>query len=61
MDHMNVRIEETLDMAAENISPQDGENFYRLLSAYRGVSDALAMYVDSAGVIDWAPWQEERF
>lgn len=62
MDHMNMRIEETVDKAAgSDITDQDGENFYRLLSAYRGVSDALAVYVASAGAIDWAPWQEERF
>ena len=61
MDHMNMRIEETVDKAAGHISDQDGENFYRLMSAYRGVSDALAVYVASAGAIDWAPWREERF
>ena len=55
MDHMNLRIEETVDKATGNdLSHEDGENFYRLLSAYRGVSDALAVYVASAGAIDWA-------
>jgi len=61
MERLNLRIEETVDKAAGNITDQDGENFYRLLGACRGVADALANYVDSAGAIDWAPWREERF
>ncbi len=61
MERLNQRIEETVDKAAKNITDQEGENFYRLLGACRGVSDALADYVTSAGSIDWAPWREERF
>ena len=61
MERLNLRIEETVDKAAGNITGRDGENFYRLLGACRGVADALAAYVASAGAIDWAPWREERF
>jgi len=61
IQRLNLRIEEVVDKATGNITDQDGENFYRLLGAYRGVSDALAVYVASAGGIDWAPWHEERF
>jgi hypothetical protein len=62
IDHLEQRIEETLDKAVEKqLSDRDGENFYRLLGAYRGVSEALVEYVGSAETIDWGPWQEERF
>jgi uncharacterized membrane protein YccC len=62
IDHLEKRIEETLDKAAEwQLSDRDNENFYRLLGAYRGVSEALVEYAGSTGAIDWAQWQEERF
>ena len=60
--HLETRTEETLDRAAEGqISDQDSENFYRLLGAFRGVSEALVDYAGSAGAIDWARWRENRF
>ena len=37
IQRLNLRIEEAVDKAAGNITDQDGENFYRLLGAYRGV------------------------
>lgn len=62
MAHMERRIEETLNKAEEGqFTTQDGENFYSLLGAYRGVSEAMADYTRSAGVIDWSQWREERF
>ncbi len=62
MDHLEVRIGETLDKAADGrLTPKDGENFYSLLGAYRGVSEALIEYAGSAAVIDWDGWREERF
>jgi hypothetical protein len=62
IDHLEQRIEETLDKAAKNqLSNRDGENFYRLLGAYRGVSDALVDYAGSAHAINWNVWREERF
>jgi hypothetical protein len=62
MDHLEERIKVTLDKAGEGqLRVQDGENFYRLLGAYRGVSEALVNYAGSAGPIDWAQWREERF
>ena len=62
IDHLEQRIEETLDKAVENqLSNRDGENFYRLLGAYRGVSDALVDYAGSAHAINWNVWREERF
>ena len=62
VNHMEQRIAETMDKAtAEQLSDRDEENFYRLLGAYRGMSEALVDFTETAGVIDWAPWREERF
>ena len=61
-EHMEARIKATLNKAAEGeFSDRDAENFYRLLGAYRGVSEALVEYAANAAGIDWAPWREERF
>ena len=62
MDRLEERIKGTLDKAAEGqLRVQDGENFYRLLGAYRGVSEALVNYAGSTGTIDWTQWEEARF
>jgi uncharacterized membrane protein YccC len=62
MQHLEERIIGALDKAPDDqLSDRDEENFYRLLGAYRGVSDALVDYAGSTGVIDWARWREERF
>ena len=62
MIRLEARIREALDKAPEDrISDRDAENFYRLLGAYRGVSEALVEYAGNAGGIDWERWREERF
>ena len=62
VNHMEQRIAETLNnTAAGQLSDRDEENFYRLLGAYRGVSEALVDYASSNSDIDWAQWREERF
>jgi len=62
LGHLEERIEGALDKAPEGkLRAQEGENFYRLLGAYRGVSEVLVNYAGSTDVIDWAPWHEERF
>ena len=62
LGHMEQRIQETLDKAAEGeLTDQDGERFYRLLGAYRGVSEAACDYAGIAGDIDWSQWREARF
>ena len=43
------------------MSPGEGEDLYRLLGAYRSVSEALVDYARAAGAIDWEPWREARF
>jgi uncharacterized membrane protein YccC len=62
LDQLEERIKEALAAAPEGqLNDQDAENFYRLLGAFRGVSEVLIDYAASAGDIDWARWREERF
>jgi hypothetical protein len=62
LDQLEERIKGALDNPHEGkLSDLAGENFYRLLGAYRGVSEALVNYAGSADTIDWARWKEERF
>jgi len=43
------------------LSREDKENFYYLLGAYQGVSDATLEYSSYARLINWEPWHEARF
>ena len=62
MEQLEACIKETLNKTSKDqLSPQDGENFYRLLGAYRGVSEAMGEYIKSTDVIHWAQWKEEKF
>ena len=62
LEQLEERIKEAMDKADEGqISGRESENFYRLLGAYRGVSDAAVAYVGIAVAINWSPWHEERF
>ena len=62
VDRLEQRIRSVVDKAAKaQLSEKDGVNFYRLLGAYRGISESLIGYAGCAAVIDWAPWQEDRF
>ncbi len=57
-----LRIEETLNKAADGeFTERDAEHFYRLLEAYRGLSEATVAYTASADGIDWIGWREARF
>ncbi len=56
------RIRETLDGAPQGqLSDQESEDFYRLLNAYRGLSEAVVDYAGVGGGIDWSRWREDRF
>ena len=56
------RIDASIEQAdRQALSEEEGENFYRLLGAYRGVSEAAVAYAGSAAAIDWADWSEEKF
>jgi len=62
LEHLEGRIEETLNKTGKGeISTQESENFYRLLGAFRGLSDAVIAYAVAAQRIDWEPWRESRF
>ena len=62
LDQLESRIKKTLNQATEGqLSPKDGESFYRLLGAYRGLSESMVEYAQVAGVIDWSCWHQERF
>jgi hypothetical protein len=37
------------------------ENFYRILGAFKGLSESGIEYSLAAEAIDWALWKEERF
>ena len=43
------------------LSAEDRENFYRLLSSYRGLSEAVINHARIADKIDWPRWRETRF
>ena len=56
------RIEETLNTIGEGrLSDQEREYFYRLLGAYRGLSEAALDYATTVDGIDWSRWRESRF
>jgi hypothetical protein len=62
LEKLEGRIKEVLNKAGEGqLSDRDGENFYHLLGAYRGVAEAAVAYAGVSGAIDWMPWYEERF
>ena len=61
LGQMEDLVDKSMDKAADDqISPQEGDNFYRLLGAFRGVSEALVAYAGCAAAIDWEPWRETR-
>jgi len=43
------------------LSRVEKENFYYLLGAYQGVSDAILEYSSYAQLINWEQWHEDRF
>jgi hypothetical protein len=60
--NLETRIEETLNTSSKvQLDPEDRENVYRLLGAYRSVSEAMGDYVASTDAIHWSRWQEEKF
>jgi len=62
LSELEQRIDAAIEQAdRENFSEEDGENFYRLLGAYRGVSEAAVAYAGIAVTIDWHDWKEEKF
>ncbi len=59
---LEARVEETFGKAGEGeLSDQDRENFYGLLGAFRGLSEAGINFVRIANGINWSQWREARF
>jgi hypothetical protein len=59
---VDARIEGVLSSApAGNVSAEEFENAYRLLGAYRGVSEALVGLVRLMSAMDWPRLRETRF
>ena len=62
MEQLEARIKETLNKTPEGkLNLQDGANFYRLLGAYRSVSEAMGDYVAKSDDMHWARWREAKF
>jgi hypothetical protein len=56
------RLENTLrSLPPDAISDEERLNMYRLLSAYRGVSEAVVLVSEKAAAIDWDAMMENRF
>jgi hypothetical protein len=66
LDAMLERLEGQIEIAAAGadqagISTRENENSFRLLGAFRGVSEELVNFAREAGGIDWAHLREARF
>jgi len=66
LDGMLERLEGQIAQAAAGadqagISTRESENSFRLLGAFRGVSEALVNFARQAGRVDWARLREARF
>jgi len=66
LDAMVERLEKQIEEAVAgadqaSISTRENENSFRLLGAFRGVSEALVNFARQAGGIDWARLREARF
>jgi hypothetical protein len=55
------RVENVISRGGSEVTPQEEEDFFRLLGGYRGVSEAALAYAGAAQVINWDHWREERF
>jgi uncharacterized membrane protein YccC len=59
---LGARIERALNSAPEgSVSSEEIDNMYRVLGAYRGVSEAVIDLARAASGIDWARLREARF
>lgn len=59
---IEARMETALDTATKDeASTEELDNMYRVLGAYRGVSEALVSFASQARAIDWPRVREARF
>jgi hypothetical protein len=62
MSRLEAQMGETLHGVKEGqLSEEDLENFYRILGAFKGLSESGIEYSRIAQGIDWALWKEGRF
>lgn len=62
LGHLETRIEQSLNGIPEGeLSAADGERFFRLHGAYRGVSEAVADCFARTEAVEWARFSESRF
>lgn len=62
VERLEVRIKEALNNPSKGqLGPEDDANVYRLLGAYRSVSEAMGDYVGSTDAIHWSRWKEQKF
>ena len=62
LSRMDKEIHEIVAAAPEGtLTEQDFESFYRVLGAFRSLSEAIVAHAKLAGEIDWPRWQEARF
>jgi len=55
------QIEEVVNRSGDEVSREEGENFFQLLGGYRGISEAVIAYAGVAQDINWSHLREERF
>ena len=58
---LETRLGEVVNQGGRDLSADAGEQFFRLLGGYRGVSEAALSYAGVAQSINWSQWREERF
>ena len=58
---LETRVAEVVNQGGRESSADAGEQFFRLLGGYRGVSEAALAYAGVAQSINWSEWREERF
>jgi len=62
LETLEARMETVLNTVPQgSASTGEFDNMYRVLGAYRGVSEALLRLVQQATIIDWRAVREERF
>ena len=62
LDQLEARVEEALRKGDDQRVPSAVlDNMYRLLGAYRGLSEALVQVIQGTAPIDWARLREARF
>ncbi len=59
--HLETRVAEVVNKGDRDLSAHAGEQFFRLLGGYRGVSEAALAYAGVAQSINWSQWREEWF